>query len=109
MSDINFNVIALTQALVKCPSVTPHDEGALQVTEDHLNAIGFKCNRLSFSEKDTYNVDNLLATIGSKGKHIAFAGHTDVVPPGHETSWTYPPFSATIADGKLYGRGTEDI
>ena len=109
MLEINFDAITLTQALVRCPSVTPHDEGALQVTEDHLNAIGFECTRLPFCEKDTYDVDNLFATIGSSGKHIAFAGHTDVVPPGYETSWTYPPFSATIADGKLFGRGTEDM
>ena len=104
-----FDLVALTQALVRCPSVTPHDEGALQVVEDHLNAIGFECTRLLFSEKDTYDVDNLFATIGSSGKHIAFAGHTDVVPPGYATSWTYPPFSATISDGKLFGRGTEDM
>ena len=109
MSNINFDVISLTQALVRCPSVTPYDKGALQVTEDHLNAIGFECTRLLFSEKNTYDVDNLFATIGSTGKHIAFAGHTDVVPPGNETSWSYPPFSATIADGKLFGRGAEDM
>ena len=109
MNDINFDPVALTQALVRCPSVTPNDKGALQVTEDHLNTIGFKCTRLPFGEKDTYEVDNLFATIGSSGKHIAFAGHTDVVPPGNETSWIHPPFSATIADGKLFGRGAEDM
>ena len=109
MSKINFDTVALTQALVKCPSVTPDDEGALQVVEDHLNAIGFQCTRLPFSEKNTYDVDNLFATIGSSGKHIAFAGHTDVVPAGNEGSWSYSPFSATIADGKLFGRGSEDM
>ena len=109
MNDINFDPVALTQALVQCPSVTPIDEGALQVTEDHLTTIGFKCTRLPFQETNTYKVDNLFASVGSQGKHIAFAGHTDVVPPGNETSWTYPPFSATIVDGKLFGRGTEDM
>ena len=109
MSIINFEAVSLTQALVRCPSITPHDGGALQVTEDHLKTIGFDCTRLPFSEKNTYDVDNLFATFGSSGKHIAFAGHTDVVPPGNETSWTYPPFSATIANGKLFGRGTEDM
>ena len=109
MNDINFDPVALTQALVQCPSVTPVDGGALQVTEDHLTTIGFKCTRLPFQETNTYKVDNLFASVGSQGKHIAFAGHTDVVPPGNETSWTYPPFSATIVDGKLFGRGTEDM
>ena len=55
MNKINFDTIALTQALIKCPSVTPEDEGALQVVEDHLNAIGFECTRLLFSEKNTDN------------------------------------------------------
>ena len=109
MNEINFNAVALTQALVRCPSVTPDDKGALQIMEDHLNAIGFECTRLQFSEKNTYIVDNLFATIGTSGKHIAFAGHTDVVPPGNETSWTHPPFSATISNGKLFGRGAEDM
>jgi succinyl-diaminopimelate desuccinylase len=109
MSKINFDTVALTQALVKCPSVTPDDEGALQVIEDHLNAIEFKCTRLLFSENNTYDVNNLFATIGSSGKHLAFAGHTDVVPPGNTTSWMYSPFSATIENEKLYGRGAEDM
>ena len=109
MNKINFDTVALTQALIKCPSVTPNDEGALQVVEDHLNAIGFECTRLLFSEKNTHDVNNLFATIGSSGKHLAFAGHTDVVPPGLSTSWKHPPFSATIENGKLYGRGAEDM
>ena len=62
MNDINFDPVALTQALVQCPSVTPVDGGALQVTEDHLTTIGFKCTRLPFQEKDTYKVDNLFAS-----------------------------------------------
>ena len=56
MSAINFDVVALTQALVRCPSITPHDGGALQVTEDHLKTIGFVCTRLPFSEKNTYAI-----------------------------------------------------
>ena len=109
MSNLNFDVVALTQALVRCPSITPADEGALQISEDHLKSMGFICNRLPFVEKDTQKIDNLFATIGTAGKHIAFAGHTDVVPPGLETSWDYPPFSATIANEKLFGRGVEDM
>jgi len=109
MNKINFNPIDLTQALVKCPSITPKDEGALSIVEDHLNHLGFNCTRLPFSDKNSYDVDNLFATIGSSGKHLAFAGHTDVVPTGNEKSWKYPPFSAVIEDDKLFGRGSEDM
>ena len=109
MNKIDFDYVALTQALVKCPSVTPNDEGALQVVEEHLINLGFNCTRLPFSEDGFDDIDNLFAKIGESGKHLAFAGHIDVVPPGNEESWKYPPFSATIADGKLYGRGAEDM
>ena len=109
MTKINFDPISLTQALVKCPSITPKDEGALDVVEKHLSHLGFNCTRLPFSGNNSYDVDNLFATIGSSGKHLAFAGHTDVVPPGNEDSWKYHPFSATIDGDKLYGRGSEDM
>lgn len=109
MTKINFDPINLTQALVQCPSVTPKDEGALNIVENHLSHLGFKCTRLPFSDKNSYDVDNLFASIGSTGKHLAFAGHTDVVPPGNEDSWKYPPFSAKIDGDKLYGRGSEDM
>ncbi len=109
MINLNFDPIILTQNLVKCPSVTPKEAGALDIVENHLSSLGFKCTRLPFSGNSSYEVDNLFATIGSTGKHIAFAGHTDVVPPGNESSWKYPPFSATINNDKLYGRGSEDM
>ena len=109
MNKIDFDYVALTQALVKCASVTPNDKGALQVVEEHLVNLGFNCTRLPFSEDGFDDIDNLFAKIGEAGKHLAFAGHIDVVPPGNEESWKYPPFSATIADGKLYGRGAEDM
>ena len=109
MTEINFNPVKLTQALVKCKSITPEDDGALQVVQDHLSSIGFDCLPLSFSGNGSYEVKNLFATIGSDGPHLAFAGHTDVVPPGNEKSWKHPPFSAIIENDKLYGRGTEDM
>ena len=109
MNNLNFDPIVLTQALVKCPSITPKDAGALNIVQKHLSHLGFKCTRLPFSNNNSYAVDNLFASIGSNGKHLAFAGHTDVVPPGNEQSWKYPPFSATIDGDKLYGRGTEDM
>ena len=109
MTKINFNPTQLTQALVRCKSITPKDDGALKIVENHLSSIGFECNSLSFSGNGSYDVKNLFASIGSDGPHLAFAGHTDVVPPGNEESWKYPPFSATIDKDKLYGRGTEDM
>ena len=109
MNKINFDPINLTKALVQCPSITPKDEGALDIVQTHLASLGFNCIRLPFSDKNSYDVDNLFATIGSGRKHLAFAGHTDVAPPGNENSWKYPPFSATIVGDKLYGRGSEDM
>ena len=109
MSEINFDPVNLTQSLVKCASVTPKDEGALTVVENHLSAIGCDCHPLIFSGNNSYEVKNLFATIGNEGKHFAYAGHTDVVPVGNESSWKYPPFSAKIDEGKLYGRGSEDM
>ena len=109
MSEINFDPVTLTQSLVKCASVTPKDEGALTVVENHLSAIGCDCHPLTFSGNNSYEVKNLFATIGNEGKHFAYAGHTDVVPVGNENSWKYPPFSAKIDEGKLYGRGSEDM
>ena len=109
MTEFNFNPIKLTQALVKCQSITPKDDGALLVVQNHLSSMGFDCSPLLFSGNGSYEVKNLFATIGSDGPHLAFAGHTDVVPPGNESSWKHPPFSAIIEGDKLYGRGTEDM
>ena len=109
MTEINFNAIKLTQALVKCRSITPEDDGALLVVKDHLSSLGFNCTPLSFSGNGSYEVKNLFASIGSEGPHLAFAGHTDVVPPGNESSWKHPPFGAIIENDKLFGRGTEDM
>ena len=109
MTEINFNAIKLTQALVKCRSITPEDDGALLVVQDHLSSLGFNCTPLSFSGNGSYEVKNLFASIGSEGPHLAFAGHTDVVPPGNESSWKHPPFGAIIENDKLFGRGTEDM
>jgi succinyl-diaminopimelate desuccinylase len=109
MTEFNLNPVKLTQTLVKCQSITPKDDGALLVVQDHLSSMEFDCSPLLFSGNGSYEVKNLFATIGSEGPHLAFAGHTDVVPPGNESSWKHPPFSATIEGDKLYGRGTEDM
>ena len=101
--------VALLGHLVKCPSITPEEGGALEVLQEVLEEIGFDCTRLVFSDTDTPDVDNLFARIGSGSPHFCFAGHTDVVPPGNEDDWSHPPFSATIDNGFLYGRGASDM
>lgn len=101
--------IELTQALIRCPSVTPVDKGALDVLEGALKPLGFTCHRLPFSAPDTPDVDNLYARIGQSGPNLCFAGHTDVVPTGDEAKWTHPPFGAEIHDGIMYGRGMVDM
>ncbi|MCK5166659.1 MAG: succinyl-diaminopimelate desuccinylase [Rhodospirillaceae bacterium] len=101
--------IELSQALIKCPSVTPVDAGALAVLEGALAPMGFNCNILSFSAPGTPDVKNLYARLGKSGQNLCFAGHTDVVPVGDENAWTYPPFDAEIKNGVLYGRGVVDM
>ncbi len=101
--------VALAQALIRCPSVTPEDAGALEVLEVALAPAGFACHRLTFSEEGTADVHNLFARFGDSGPHLCFAGHTDVVPPGDENAWLHPPFEAVIEDGVLYGRGAADM
>lgn len=99
--------VALAQALVRCPSVTPTDEGAMDVLQAALESIGFQVWRMTFGEAPDGPVENLFARRGSGGRHFAFAGHTDVVPVGH--GWTQEPFAGKIAGGMLHGRGAVDM
>ena len=99
--------VALAQALIRCPSVTPKDEGALGVLEGALKPLGFACHHLVFEEPGTEAVDNLYARIGSGAPLFLFAGHTDVVPPGGQ--WKSDPFGAEIKGGVLTGRGATDM
>ncbi len=101
--------ISILQSLIRCPSVTPREGGALDFLEALLLGAGFVCHRLVFKDKDTPDIDNLFARFGTSAPHLCFAGHTDVVPAGDEKLWKHPPFSATIADGKIYGRGACDM
>ena len=101
--------VSLAQALIRCPSVTPADEGALDVLARVLEGIGFSCQRLRFEEDGTPPVDNLYARIGTAGPVFCYAGHTDVVPVGDAAAWTVDPFAAEIQDGVLYGRGAVDM
>ena len=96
-------------ALIRCPSVTPAEGGALSALEAMLKPLGFAVERPVFSEAGTPDVENLYALRPGEGPHLMFAGHTDVVPAGDEASWTHPPFSAVIAGGEMYGRGAVDM
>ncbi|WP_369719636.1 succinyl-diaminopimelate desuccinylase [Bradyrhizobium sp. LLZ17] len=103
------DALSIARDLIRCPSVTPADAGALGVLEKALTEAGFVCHRVTFSEHGTADVDNLYARIGSEGPHITFAGHTDVVPPGDETAWSVGAFSGEVKDGFLHGRGAVDM
>ena len=103
------DALSLTRDLVRCPSVTPADAGALGVLQTALGAVGFAVQRATFSEPGTPDIDNLYARIGTGTPHIAFAGHTDVVPPGDETAWSLQPFAGEVKNGFLYGRGAVDM
>ena len=96
-------------ALIRCPSVTPAEGGALGVLEAMLKPLGFSVERPVFSEDGTPDIENLYARRSGNGPHLMFAGHTDVVPPGDEAAWTHPPFSAAISRGEMYGRGAVDM
>lgn len=101
--------VPLAQALIRCESVTPAEAGALTLLEGVLDAAGFECHRVTFSEPGYADVENLYARLGNTGPNLCFAGHTDVVPPGNVDAWTSPPFAAVIRDGVLYGRGAVDM
>ena len=98
--------VALTAALVQCPSITPEEGGALVLLEEILSAAGFDCTRV-----DRGGISNLFARWGRKGANrtFGFNGHTDVVPLGNPEDWTMDPFGAEIKDGYLYGRGATDM
>jgi succinyl-diaminopimelate desuccinylase len=101
--------VAIARDLLRCPSVTPAEGGALAYLETTLKTAGFAVHRMTFSEPGTADVENLYARIGTSAPHLMFAGHTDVVPPGDPKAWSHAPFSADIADGVLYGRGAVDM
>ena len=99
----------LSQALIKCPSVTPDSGEALDVLQDILSEMGFRCEQVNFSAADTPDVNNLYAKFGHSSPNFCFAGHTDVVPVGDLEAWTVDPFGAEIKKGMLCGRGASDM
>lgn len=96
--------LALALELIARPSITPDDAGCQKALIARLAALGFRVERLRFGE-----VDNLWARYGDAEPLFAFAGHTDVVPPGPLEQWQSPPFAPEIRDGWLYGRGAADM
>lgn len=96
--------VELTRDLIRRPSVTPADEGAMAVLERALTALGFACRRMRFE-----NIENLYARRGAASPNLCFAGHTDVVPTGSAEAWSSAPFEAEVRDGVLYGRGAVDM
>ena len=103
------SALDIARDLIRCASVTPADEGALDVVQRYLSAVGFACERVTFSAPGTPDIDNLYARIGTQAPCLMFAGHTDVVPPGDAAHWRFPPFSAEVTEGQLWGRGAVDM
>jgi len=103
------SALDIARALIAFPSVTPADGGGLPYLRDLLVRSGFKAELVTFRAPGTPDVLNLYARFGSSRPNLAFAGHTDVVPPGDVSRWRFDPFSATVADGQLWGRGACDM
>jgi succinyl-diaminopimelate desuccinylase len=95
--------------LIRCPSVTPEEGGALAYLESELTRLGFTVERMVFSQDGTPDVENLYARFGTQHPHLMFAGHTDVVPPGNAEDWSSAPFSGDVKDGIMFGRGAVDM
>ncbi|MFE1601257.1 succinyl-diaminopimelate desuccinylase [Methylobacterium sp. ID0610] len=103
------SALSLAQGLIRCPSVTPAEGGALAYLADQLDAAGFTIERPVFSEPGTPDVENLYARIGTAGPCLLLAGHTDVVPPGDAAAWRHDPFGGVVEGGDLFGRGAVDM
>ncbi|MEM9121965.1 MAG: succinyl-diaminopimelate desuccinylase [Pseudomonadota bacterium] len=101
--------VAMTEALIRCPSVTPADGGALDLVSSALTGLGFEVERLDFGGGGRPLIGNLYARLGTARPNLCFAGHTDVVPVGDLTRWTHGPFEAATEDGQIYGRGACDM
>jgi succinyl-diaminopimelate desuccinylase len=98
------DAINLTKELIRRPSVTPADAGAMDIVEQTLAGLGFACRRMRFGE-----IENLYARYGTERPNLCFAGHTDVVPVGDAGAWSRGAFDAAVVDGELVGRGAVDM
>jgi succinyl-diaminopimelate desuccinylase len=104
---VPIDALELARELIKRPSITPKDEGALDVLVRALEGLGFTCERMAFADQSKPQIENLYARLGTEGPNFCFAGHTDVVPVGE--GWTVDPFKAEVIEGRLYGRGASDM
>src|ERR1700683_5866991 len=101
--------VAIARDLLRCPSVTPDEGGALAYLHDVLAKADFDVHRMTFAEPGTAPIENLYARIGTEGPNLVFAGHTDVVPAGDAKAWSHPPFAGAVAENALYGTGAVDM
>lgn len=99
----------ILRELIRCPSITPQEGGALSYLEAELTKLGFSVERVTFRDENTPDVENLYARLGSEAPNIMFAGHTDVVPIGDPDDWSSDAFSGEVKDGVIYGRGAVDM
>ena len=106
---MNADPVAIARDLIRCRSITPEEGGALAYLQRVLMDAGFSVHRKVFTESGTAPVENLFARFGDTAPNLAFAGHTDVVPPGNEAAWHHAPFAGEIAGDKLFGRGATDM
>lgn len=109
MANTAADPVEILRNLIRCPSVTPEEGGALALVDALLSNAGFATHRVTLTGPDTPDVENLYARFGTRGPNLCFAGHTDVVPPGDAAHWRFPPFEGAIQDGLIYGRGAVDM
>ena len=107
-TNMPIDAVAFASALIKRPSVTPADAGALDTLQHALESMGFTCKRYPFGDREA-RVENLYARLGTSAPNFCFAGHTDVVPAGDESKWAQDPFAGKVEDGQLLGRGAADM
>mgnify|MGYP006083323027 FL=1 len=105
----NINELKLAKDLIKFPSITPKDAGAINFLSKQLKTLGFNCKILEFKDKKSKPIKNLYARLGKKNPNLCYAGHTDVVPPGNIKDWTVDPFKPTVRNNHLIGRGANDM
>ncbi len=103
------NELELAKELIRFPSITPKDAGAINFLSKQLRSLGFKCKILEFKDKKSKPIKNLYARLGTKQPNLCYAGHTDVVPPGNISDWTVNPFKPAVKNNHLIGRGANDM
>ena len=101
--------LELAKELIRFPSITPKDAGAINFLSKQLRSLGFKCKILEFKDKKSKPIKNLYARLGTRQPNLCYAGHTDVVPPGNISDWTVNPFKPAVKKNHLVGRGANDM